>query len=55
MQIHDVRIRWSPGHTGIEGNEAADRLADLGALQPKLETSPMLHLTASRIRSLYQT
>ena len=31
MQTHDVKIRWAPGHTGIEGNEAADRLADLGA------------------------
>ena len=33
MQTHDVKIRWAPGHTGIEGNEAADRLADLGAQQ----------------------
>ncbi|RAL59055.1 hypothetical protein DID88_008973, partial [Monilinia fructigena] len=25
MQVYNIRIKWSPGHTGIEGNEAADR------------------------------
>ena len=30
MAIHNISIRWSPGHTGIEGNEAADLLADKG-------------------------
>lgn len=32
MQTHyHIKIRWAPGHTGIEGNEAANKLADLGA------------------------
>lgn len=29
MQVFDIRICWSPRHTRIEGNEAANRLADL--------------------------
>jgi len=31
MQTYNVGIRWCPGHTGIEGNETADKLADKGA------------------------
>lgn len=34
MDTHNIGVRWSPGHTGIEGNEAADKLADIGAFQP---------------------
>jgi ribonuclease HI len=33
MQIHDVRIKWAPRHIRIEGNEAADKLVDLGAMK----------------------
>ncbi|RAL59212.1 hypothetical protein DID88_006667 [Monilinia fructigena] len=36
MQVYNIRIKWSPGHTEIEGNEAADRLADTGAHTPRL-------------------
>jgi hypothetical protein len=34
METHDVRIRWAFKHIGIEGNEAADELANLGAIEP---------------------
>jgi ribonuclease HI len=34
METHDVSIKWAPGHLGIEGNEAADRLANLEAQHP---------------------
>ena len=34
MSEFDIGIKWSPGHMGIEGNKAADRLADQGALAP---------------------
>lgn len=27
----EIRVKWSPGHTGIEGNEEADALADIAA------------------------
>jgi hypothetical protein len=46
-----VRIRWAPGHTGIEGNEAADKLADQGALQDwDADSKP----TVSGIKSIFR-
>ncbi|KAI7908901.1 hypothetical protein M9X92_011929 [Pyricularia oryzae] len=46
-----VRIRWYPGHEGIEGNEKADRLADEGAKGPA-DTDPRTQgATVSGIRS----
>ena len=35
MSIWDISIRWAPGHTGIEGNEAADALAEAEAQHPQ--------------------
>lgn len=46
MQSFDVHIRWSPGHMRIEGNEEADRLADIGALGP-IDTGPASQPTVS--------
>lgn len=31
METRDIRIKWSPGHMGIEGNEKADTLANNAA------------------------
>ena len=31
METHDVSIKWAPGHLGIKGNKAVDRLANLEA------------------------
>jgi hypothetical protein len=33
MQTHNIRTKWAPGYTGIEGNKAADKLADISASQ----------------------
>ena len=53
MQTHDVRVRWSPGHMGIIGNEAADKLATAGCVEQwdaGLPSQP----TISGIKSLYR-
>jgi ribonuclease HI len=31
METHDITIKWASRHLDIEGNEAADRLANLEA------------------------
>jgi ribonuclease HI len=54
MQTHDLRVKWAPGHTGIEGNEAADKLADLGATQ-QCDTGLASKPTVSGIRSISRT
>ena len=54
MDTHDIRVRWAPGHTGIEGNEAADKLADLGAIQ-QCDTGLASKPTVSGIRSIFRT
>ncbi|RAL63261.1 hypothetical protein DID88_004338 [Monilinia fructigena] len=53
---HAVNIRWSPGHQGIIGNEAADELADAGAksgiVDPGLTTQPTISGIGSIARGL---
>jgi len=31
MVTYDVRVKWCPGHCGVEGNEKADELAKAGS------------------------
>jgi ribonuclease HI len=55
MQTRDIRIKWSPGHMGIEGNEEADALAGRAAnpLHPEWINDPIaLQPTVCGIRSL---
>jgi hypothetical protein len=55
MQTQDIRIKWSPGHIGIKGNEAADTLANSVAdpFSPKWIDDPIaLQPTVYGIRSL---
>ena len=52
MQIYDVGVRWAPSHTGIEGNEAADKLANLGAGAELWDAAIALEPTVSGVRSI---
>jgi hypothetical protein len=52
MEQYDIRLKWSPGHMGIEGNEAADALANQGALSEPPNEGPESLPTVSGIRSI---
>ena len=54
MQTHNVSVKWAPGHTGIEGNEAADKLADLGASTPQWDAGLASEPTVSGIRTVFR-
>ncbi|CZS92438.1 uncharacterized protein RAG0_02957 [Rhynchosporium agropyri] len=54
MAVYDISVRWSPGHTGIEGNEAADGYADVGCREPRWDGGPAGQPTVSGIRSVYR-
>ena len=45
----------APGHTGIEGNEATDKLANLSALKPQWDESLASVPTGSGIQSIART
>jgi ribonuclease HI len=52
METHDVSIKWAPGHSDIEGNEAADKLANLEASQPSPPTGKAAVPTLSGTKSI---
>jgi ribonuclease HI len=52
METHDVSIKWALGHLGIEGNEVADRLANLEAQHLSRPTGKAAMPTLSGIKSV---
>ena len=55
MEACNVQVRWSPGHTGIIGNEMADTLADDEAKNPSRPMGAANEPTASGVRSVAKT
>lgn len=47
-----IRVRWCPGHTGIEGNELADQLAKEGAKLPVGNSLPTVSYCKRHMRRL---
>lgn len=47
-----VKIRRSPGHTGIPGNEKTDELADLGVISGRIQTEKENQSFISNIHSI---
>jgi hypothetical protein len=52
MAVFNIQVGWSPDHTGIIGNEAADRLADAKAKAPSQPYGMAAEPTASGICSI---
>ncbi|EDN98874.1 hypothetical protein SS1G_13733 [Sclerotinia sclerotiorum 1980 UF-70] len=49
----NIRVKWSPGHMEIEGNEEADRLANAGAVGPMDQAADKLP-TISGVRTIFR-
>lgn len=52
MAAHQITVRWSPGHAGIQGNERADQLAGKEAKSPQPPFSPATQPTVSSVESV---
>ena len=52
LENFDVRVKWCPGHQGIQGNEEADRLAKEEAKDPHEPYEEASQPTISGIRSI---
>ena len=47
----DVRLMWVPSHSGIAGNEKADRLAKYGAQKDCIGPEPQIGITRQQVKT----
>ncbi len=51
LEINQVTIIWVPGHSGIQQDETADRLARVGARARPISSELLLPPSLSRLKS----
>jgi hypothetical protein len=47
---NQVTVKWIPGHAGLEGNEAADRMARQGSEMPYYGPQPAIPISLQHVR-----
>ena len=52
MEVYDIKVKWDSGHTGITGNEEADKFEDSEARNLSTPKGAAQHPTVSGMRTI---